>query len=124
MIDSPDVVEYAPVLFLLLLAAVFPAATLVIAAALRPSGSREQARGEAYECGVPPSGEARGRTPIRFYLLAVLFVIFDVEVIFLFPWAVRFKALGMLGFAAMVVFLGILLLGYVYAWKKGALEWV
>jgi NADH-quinone oxidoreductase subunit A len=117
------VVEYAPVLALLILAAVFPAATLVIAAVLRPSGSREKAMGDAYECGVPPSGEA-GRTPIRFYLLAVLFVIFDVEAIFLFPWAVRFKALGVLGFAAMLVFLGILLLGYAYAWKKGALEWV
>lgn len=124
MIDSPDVVEYAPVLALLILAAVFPAATLVIAKALRPSGSREPSMTDAYECGVPPSGEARGRMPIRFYLLAVLFVIFDVEAIFLFPWAVRFKALGGLGFAAMVVFLGILLLGYAYAWKKGALEWV
>lgn len=117
-------VEYAPVLALLILAAVFPAATLVIAKALRPSGSREKSMTDAYECGVPPSGEARGRMPIRFYLLAVLFVIFDVEAIFLFPWAVRFKALGGLGFAAMVVFLGILLLGYAYAWKKGALEWV
>ena len=117
-------VEYAPVLVLLLLAALFPAATLLIAAALRPGGTREEAKGEAYECGVPPSGEARGRTPIRFYLLAVLFVVFDVEAIFLFPWAVRFRALGGLGFAAMVVFLGILLLGYAYAWKKGALTWV
>ena len=124
MIHSRDVVEYAPVLALLLLAALFPAATLLIAAALRPGGKGEGAKGEAYECGVPPSGEARGRTPIRFYLLAVLFVIFDVEVIFLFPWAVRFRGLGGLGFAAMLVFLGIRLLGYAYAWKKGALEWV
>jgi len=124
VIDSRDVVEYAPVLVLLLLAALFPAATLLIAAALRPGGKGEGAMGEAYECGVPTSGEARGRTPIRFYLLAVLFVVFDVEVIFLFPWAVRFRGLGGLGFAAMLVFLGILLLGYAYAWKKGALEWV
>ncbi len=124
MINSPDVVEYAPILVLLLLAALFPAATLLIAAALRPASARNEAKGEAYECGVPPSGEARGRTPIRFYLLAVLFVVFDVEAIFLFPWAVRFRALGSLGFAAMLVFLGILLLGYAYAWKKGALEWV
>jgi len=125
VINSRDVVEYAPILVLLLLAALFPAATLLIAAALRPGGgSRNEAKGEAYECGVPPSGEARGRIPIRFYLLAVLFVVFDVEAIFLFPWAVRFKALGSFGFAAMLVFLGILLLGYAYAWKKGALEWV
>ncbi|HET8946662.1 MAG TPA: NADH-quinone oxidoreductase subunit A [Candidatus Polarisedimenticolia bacterium] len=124
MITFHAVVEYAPVLVLLLLAALFPAATLLIAAALRPGGTRVEAQGEAYECGVPPSGEARGRIPIRFYLLAVLFVVFDVEAIFLFPWAVRFRALGGLGFAAMLVFLGILLLGYAYAWKKGALTWV
>lgn len=121
-------VEYAPVLVLLLLAALFPAATLLIAAALRPGGggpgAKGDAKGEAYECGVPPSGEARFRTPIRFYLLAVLFVVFDVEAIFLFPWAVRFKGLGAMGFVAMLVFLGILLLGYAYAWRKGALEWV
>ena len=124
MITFPTVVEYAPILVLLVLAAVFPAATLLIAAALRPGSTGNEAKGEAYECGVPPSGEARGRIPIRFYLLAVLFVVFDVEAIFLFPWAVRFRALGGLGFAAMLVFLGILLLGYAYAWKKGALTWV
>jgi NADH-quinone oxidoreductase subunit A len=124
VIDSRDVVEYAPVLVLLLLAALFPAATLLIAAALRPGGGSAEAQGDAYECGVPPSGEARGRIPIRFYLLAVLFVVFDVEAIFLFPWAVRFRGLGAMGFVAMLVFLGFLLLGYAYAWKKGALEWV
>lgn len=124
MIWSRDVVEYVPVLVLLLLAALFPAATLLIAKALRAGGQGEEAMGDAYECGVPPSGEARGRIPIRFYLLGVLFVVFDVEVIFLFPWAVRFRALGGTGFAAMLVFLGILLLGYAYAWKKGALTWV
>jgi NADH-quinone oxidoreductase subunit A len=118
------VVEYAPVLVLLLLAALFPAVTLLIAKALRAGGQGGEAKGDAYECGVPPSGEARGRIPIRFYLLAVLFVVFDVEVIFLFPWAVRFRALGGPGFVAMLVFLGILLLGYAYAWKKGALTWV
>ena len=123
MIDSCNVIDYAPVLALLLLAAIFPAATLAIAAALRPSrpGRMKQ---DAYECGVPPSGEARSRTPVHFYLLAVLFVIFDVETIFLFPWAVKFRALGMAGFVTMAVFLGILLVGYAYAWKKGALTWV
>jgi NADH-quinone oxidoreductase subunit A len=117
------VIDYAPVLALLLLAAIVPAATLAIAAALRPSrpGAMKQ---DAYECGVPPSGEARSRMPVHFYLLAVLFVIFDVETIFLFPWAVKFRALGMAGFLTMAVFLGILLVGYVYAWKKGALRWV
>ena len=123
MVNSPDVIDYAPVAALLLLAAIFPAATLAIAAVLRPSrpGRMKQ---DAYECGVPSSGEARARTPVHFYLLAVLFVIFDVETIFLFPWAVKFRALGMAGFVTMAVFLGILLVGYAYAWKKGALRWV
>ena len=116
-------VEYAPVFIFLVLAALFPAATLVIAWVLRPS-SPNQVKQEAYECGVPPSGEARSRYPIRFYIIAVLFVVFDVETIFLFPWAVKYRQLGLLGFTTMVLFLGILLVGYVYAWKKKALTWV
>ena len=115
-------VEYAPVLIFLAVAAVFPAATLVIAWAVRPS-RRDKVKSEAYECGVPPSGEARSRYSVRFYIIAVLFVVFDVETIFLFPWAVKYRMLGVLGFASMFVFLGILLIGFAYAWKKGALEW-
>jgi NADH-quinone oxidoreductase subunit A len=117
------VVEYVPVFIFLLIAAAFPAVTLVLAWVVRPS-TDNATKTEAYECGVPPSGEARARYPIRFYIIAVLFVVFDVETIFLFPWAVKYRALGMLGFTSMLVFLGILLLGYVYAWKKRALEWV
>jgi NADH-quinone oxidoreductase subunit A len=117
------VVEYAPILIFLLIAAVFPAATLVIAWAVRPR-SVNAIKLEAFECGVPPSGEARARVPIRFYIIAVLFVVFDVETIFLFPWAVKYRQLGLLGFASMLVFLGILLIGYAYAWKTKALEWV
>lgn len=116
------VVEYAPVLIFLVVAALFPVATLVIASLLRPS-HHSAVKGEAYECGVPPSGEARARYPVRFYILAVLFVVFDVETIFLFPWAVKYRVLGTFGFVEMLVFLGILLVGYGYAWKKGALEW-
>ena len=116
-------VEYAPVFIFFLVAALLPIASLLIAWALRP-GSANAAKLEAYECGVPPSGEARARYPIRFYIIAVLFVIFDVETIFLFPWAVKYRQLGLLGFVTMLVFLGILLIGYAYAWKKRALEWV
>ena len=116
-------VEYVPVFIFLLVAAAFPAVTLVLAWAVRPSADNAT-KTEAYECGVPPSGEARSRYPIRFYIIAVLFVVFDVETIFLFPWAVKYRALGLIGFVSMLVFLGILLLGYVYAWKKRALEWV
>jgi NADH-quinone oxidoreductase subunit A len=117
------VVEYAPILIFLAVAAVFPVATLVIASVLRPS-NYNKTKVEAYECGVPPSGEARGRYPVRFYIVAVLFVVFDVETIFLFPWAVKYRVLGLFGFVEMLVFLGILVVGFVYAWRKGALEWV
>jgi len=117
------VVEYAPILIFLAVATVFPVATLVIAYIVRPSNF-DKAKVEAYECGVPTSGEPRARYPVRFYILAVLFVVFDVETIFLFPWAVKYRALGLFGFVEMVIFLGILLVGYAYAWRKGALEWV
>lgn len=116
-------VEYVPVLLFLLVAGLVPVSILVAAWALRPSRP-EPVKGEAYECGVPTSGEARARYPIRFYIIAVLFVVFDVEIIFLFPWAVKYRMLGMLGFVTMTVFLGILLVGYAYAWRKKALEWV
>jgi NADH-quinone oxidoreductase subunit A len=116
------VIDYAPILIFLIVAAAFPAVTLVVAWALRPA-SPGAVKVEAYECGVPPSGEARARYSVRFYVIAVLFVIFDVETIFLFPWAVKYKMLGLFGFVEMLVFLGILVVGYAYAWKKGALEW-
>ena len=76
-----------------------------------------------YESGMRPIGPAMRRMPVRFYLVAVLFILFDIEVIFFLPWAVTFKALGVLGFVEMIVFIAILLVGYVWLWKKGALEW-
>lgn len=76
-----------------------------------------------YECGIVPSASARVRFPIRFYLTAILFVLFDIEVIFLYPWAVVLRQLRLFGFAEMAVFLFILVVGYLYAWRKGALEW-
>jgi NADH-quinone oxidoreductase subunit A len=76
-----------------------------------------------YESGMRPIGPAMRRMPVRFYLVAVLFILFDIEVIFFLPWAVSFQALGVLGFVEMVVFIAILLVGYIWVWKKGALEW-
>ena len=76
-----------------------------------------------YECGIETTTDARGRSSVHFYVIAVLFVVFDVETIFLFPWAVRYKVLGWFGFAEMAVFLVILVAAYAYAWKRGALEW-
>lgn len=76
-----------------------------------------------YECGLPPVGSARERVSIKFYLVAVAFIVFDLEVVFMYPWAVVFKKLGMYGAAVMGVFIFVLIVGFIYDWKKGALEW-
>jgi NADH-quinone oxidoreductase subunit A len=76
-----------------------------------------------YESGMDPYGEGTRRMPVRFYLIAVLFILFDIEVVFFLPWAVVFRKLGLFGLIEMIVFIAILLVGYIYAWKKGALEW-
>ena len=77
----------------------------------------------AYECGFNAFDDARMKFDVRFYLVAILFIIFDLEVSFLFPWAVAFKEVGVFGFWAMMIFLGVLTIGFIYEWKKGALEW-
>jgi len=76
-----------------------------------------------YESGMNPYGEGTRRMPVRFYLIAVLFILFDIEVVFFLPWAIAFRQLGLFGLVEMAVFIVILLIGYIYAWKKGALEW-
>jgi len=81
------------------------------------------AKAMPYESGMVPIGEGTRRMPIRFYLIAVLFILFDIEVVFFLPWAIVFRQLGLFGLIEMVIFIAILLVGYVYAWKKGALEW-
>jgi NADH-quinone oxidoreductase subunit A len=82
-----------------------------------------EAKSMPYESGMNPYGEGTRRMPVRFYLIAVLFILFDIEVVFFLPWAMVFRQLGLFGLVEMVVFIIILLVGYVYAWKKGALEW-
>lgn len=81
------------------------------------------AKSMPYESGMNPYGEGTRRMPVRFYLIAVLFILFDIEVVFFLPWAITFRQLGLFGLIEMVIFIAILLVGYVYAWKKGALEW-
>lgn len=76
-----------------------------------------------YECGIPPTGDARSPFSVKFFLVAVLFVIFDIEGVLILPWAVMFKKLGLFGFVEMMIFLGVLVIGLAYVWKKGALEW-
>jgi NADH-quinone oxidoreductase subunit A len=96
---------------------------LIVGSLLRPSRPSD-VKATAYESGVPTLfGDARVRYSARFYILAVLFVLFDIEVIFIFPWAVAFEALGGPGFLGMLAFILLLLLGYVHAWRKGAFEW-
>jgi NADH-quinone oxidoreductase subunit A len=114
--------SYVPVLIFIVVAALLPVVALAVGRLLRPS-LPGQGKLAPYECGIEPSGDARERFSVRFYVIAILFVIFDVETIFLFPWAVIYDKLALFGFIEMVVFLGILIVGYVYVWKKGALEW-
>jgi NADH-quinone oxidoreductase subunit A len=116
--------QYIPVFIFALLAAAFPVVTLIIFRFIRPDVRVVGDKLKPYECGVPPEGDARGRYSVRFYIVAILFVIFDVETIFLFPWAVRYQELGLYGLVTMLVFLGILIVGYIWLYKKGALDWV
>ena len=114
--------DYLPIAVLLVIATLIPFAMMGVGAIFGPR--RPTARKlEPYESGMRPIGPAMRRMPVRFYLVAVLFILFDIEVIFFLPWAVTFRSLGMFGFLEMLVFIGILLVGYVWIWKKGALEW-
>jgi NADH-quinone oxidoreductase subunit A len=114
---------YVPIFIFLALAIVFPVATLLLAKLIRPAAP-SATKLEPYECGIKPASDSRGRYTVRFYMIAILFVIFDVETVFLFPWAVRYRALGWFGVAEAGAFLAILVVGYIWAYKKGAFEWV
>src|ERR1041385_3616950 len=114
---------YLPIFIFLAVAIAFPCVTITAAKLIRPSAPTV-AKLEAYECGIKAASDSRGRYTVGFYSIAILFVIFDVETVFLFPWAVRYKSLGWFGVAEVAVFLAILVVGYIWAYKKGALEWV
>jgi len=114
--------EYLPIAVSLVVAGLIPLVLLAAGALLRPHHP-SAVKSEAFECGNPSSGSAWGRFSVKFYLPAILFVVFDIEVVFLYPWAVLFRRLGVAGFVEGVVFIGILTLGLVYVWRKGALEW-
>src|SRR5437588_859675 len=114
---------YLPILIFLVVSILFPVVTIIAAKLIRPSAPF-LTKLEAYECGIKAASDSRGRYTVRFYIIAILFVIFDVETIFLFPWAVRYRHMEWFGVAEVAVFLAILAVGYVWAYKKGALEWV
>ena len=115
-------INYFPILILLVISTVLAAVVILLSTFLGPRRPTQR-KLEPYESGMTPLGPAQRRMPIKFYLVAVLFILFDIEVIFFYPWAVVFRQLGLFAFIEMLVFVGILLVGYVYAWKKGALEW-
>ena len=115
--------NYIPIFIFMALVGIIIPLTLGIAKLVRPE-KPEKIKLMPYECGVDPIGDSRQRYTVRFYIVAILFVIFDVETIFLFPWAVPYKALALFGFIEMMIFLAILIVGYVWVWKKGALEWI
>jgi NADH-quinone oxidoreductase subunit A len=113
---------YIPILLFFLVAVSFAVVTLWFAWSLAPA-RYNKVKLEPYECGIEPATDARDRYSVRYYLVAMLFVIFDVETVFLFPWAVIMDELALFGLIEMLVFLGILIVGYCYAWRRGALDW-
>ena len=114
--------NYIPILVFTAIAVAFGGVSLLLGWVVRPSRPY-RAKLAPYESGSPLFSDARVQFPMRYYIIAMLFVIFDIEIVFLFPWAVAFKKLGLVGVVEMAIFIGILVVGFWYAWKKGALEW-
>ena len=114
--------QYGPVLIHILAAAGL-AALLVLLSTFVGQRRPSRAKLSPYECGVPPVGDAREPFSVKFYLVAMVFILFDVEAIFLFPWALVYRELHLFGFVEMLLFILVVLAGYVYLWKKGALDW-
>ena len=113
---------YFPLLITFAIAAVVVLLLLLVASKVGPK-SINPVKAQPFESGNAPRGDARVRFSVRFYLIAMLFLIFDLEVVFLYPWAIYFRQLGMFGLVQMAIFLIILTIGYIYVWKKGALDW-
>lgn len=114
--------EYVAIALMIVLATLIALIAIGLGGLFGPK-KESKVKSMPYESGMNPYGEGTRRMPIRFYLIAVLFILFDIEVVFFLPWAITFRQLGWFGLIEMVVFIVILLVGYVYAWKKGALEW-
>ena len=119
---TPPIYGYIPLIIMFLISVLLPVALL---GASRLVQRRVFGRDKLlpYECGVDPIGDARERFSVRFYIVAMLFLVFDVETVFLFPWAIIYDKLALFGLIEMLIFIGILVVGYYYAWRKGALEW-
>lgn len=120
--ESSMLTDFGRILIFVLIGALFTAGGLIASWLLRPRRPYPE-KLSTYECGEEPVGQPWVRFNIRFYVVALIFIVFDVEVVFLFPWALVFKELGMFAFVEMAVFLGILIVGYAYVWRKGDLDW-
>ena len=115
--------NYVPIFIFIAFVGILLPITLLAAKLVRPDNP-SKTKLMPYECGIDPIDSSRGRYTVRYYIVAILFVVFDVETIFLFPWAIQYRALGWFGVAEVLVFLAILVVGYIWAYKKGALDWV
>ncbi len=115
-------IDYLPILIYVSIAIVF-ACFAIIASHLLGQRKPSAIKQAPYECGMPTIGSSFRRVPIKYYIIAMLFLIFDIEIVFLYPWAVVFKQFKVFAFISMAVFIGILVIAYIYVWKKGALEW-
>ena len=114
---------YLPILFLLILSTAFAVGSIFVSSKLSPR-RRTPAKLQPYECGITPEGRDEGeRFPVKFYLVAMLFIVFDIETVFLYPWAVAYDELALFGLIEMGVFMAMLLAAYVYVWRRGGLEW-
>jgi NADH-quinone oxidoreductase subunit A len=123
MRGATDMLEqYLPILLFILVGLLVGGVLLTVGAVLSPNRP-DPAKDSPYECGFEAFEDARMKFDVRYYLIAILFILFDLEIAFLFPWAVVLPGIGFFGFAAMMIFLAILVVGFIYEWKKGALEW-
>lgn len=114
--------NYTPILLFIIIALAFGLVTLALSYLVQPKYP-EFEKLSVYECGSEPFSDSRMPFPVRYYVIAMMFVIFDIEVIFLYPWAITFHDLGVIGLIEMLIFIGLFVVAYVYAWRKGALEW-
>jgi NADH-quinone oxidoreductase subunit A len=119
---SELLVQYLPVAIFIAIAVVIGVALMLSAVVIAPK-KPDAAKNSAYECGFDPFDDARMKFDVRFYLVSILFIIFDLEVAFLFPWAITLGKIGVFGFVSMMIFLAVLTIGFIYEWRKGALEW-
>ena len=122
MAPQDFLIQYLPILIFMAVAFAISAA-MVLGSLLVGRQKPDAEKNSAYECGFDPFMDARNKFDVRFYLVTLLFIIFDLEIAFLFPWAISLKEIGLFGFWSMMCFLGVLTVGFIYEWKKGALDW-